>query len=67
MDWVDHDSIMFVKILFLVWTGLMWIECRLYVDRSASVDRPSVCVSVCLSVCYHSSGGMAEFYAQTKV
>ena len=26
-----------------------------------------VCVRVCLSVYYHCSGGMAEFYAQTKL
>ena len=38
--------------------------------RSEGYGTCRVCLSVCVSVLhlfYHSNGGMAEFYAQTKV
>ena len=31
------------------------------------VGRANSCLSVCLSVCYHASEGIARFYAKTKV
>ena len=40
MDWLDPDRMGFVRILFLVQTGLIWIEFELDVDQCASADSP---------------------------
>ena len=52
-----------------IWKPTVEVCAAVFVNprRTCAVRVTVLAMSVCLSVCYHSSGSMAEFYAQTKV